>query len=98
MTAIYILVLSSSIFFWHHCTARLIGLRFRDIAMDIAPYFLAASVAIFAAWLAADSFANVYLRFAIKVVVTASVYAVILKITRSVIFNEVMTYLKRANH
>ena len=98
MTAIYIAVNGSSILFWHHCTARLIGLRHRDMIKDIAPYFLTVSVAIIVAWLAADSFANVYLRFAIKVVVTASVYAVILKITRSVIFNEVITYLKGASH
>lgn len=98
MTTIYILVFGGSILFWHYYTARLIDLSLRDMAIDIAPYLLAVSVAIFLAWLAADSFVNVYFRFAIKAIVTVSVYAAILKITRSVIFDEVLTYLKEANN
>ena len=97
MTTIYILVFGGSILFWHYYTARLIDLSLRDMAIDIAPYLLAVSVAIFLAWLAADSFVNIYLRFAIKTIVTVSIYAVILKITRSVIFDEVLIYLKKAN-
>ena len=98
MTAIYLAILCGSILFWHHCTAHLIGLRRRDMIRDIAPYFLATFVAIIVAWMTAASFSNIYLRFTIKVVVTASVYVVILKITRSVIFSEVMTYLKGMSH
>ena len=90
MTAIYILVFGGSILFWHHCTARLIDLSLRDMAIDIAPYLLAVSVA-------ANPFTNVYLRFAIKAIVTASVYVAILRITHSDIFDEALDFLKSAN-
>lgn len=97
MTTIYILVFGVSILFWHHCTARLIDLSLRDMVIDIAPYLLAVSVAIFLAWLAANPFTNVYLRFAIKTIVTASVYVAILKITHSDIFDEALVFLKSAD-
>ena len=78
-------------------TARLIDLSLRDMVIDIAPYLLAVSVAIFLAWLAANPFTNVYLRFAIKTIVTASVYVAILKITHSDIFDEALVFLKGAD-
>ena len=95
MTAIYILVFAISLIFWHYSTARLIDLSLRDMAIDVAPYLLAVFVAIFLAWLAANSFVDVYLRFVIKAIVTTIVYAVILRGIRSVIFAEITTYLRK---
>jgi len=94
MICVYIFVYYLSTLAFHHYASRIIGLRARDVIKDIFPYASATVIAIAVAWATSFSIDNIYIKFIIKISVTAIVYTSILWFSNSIILKESLQYLK----
>jgi O-antigen/teichoic acid export membrane protein len=86
------------ILIWQYFANKLIGIRLWQVLKDVMPYLLITSGCFFIAWLVTRNVQNVYLLFSLKIAVTAALYVLIMKYSRSTIFKESMAFLmKREN-
>ena len=93
MVMAYIGISFSSLLLWQRYVYQLIGLKIRDILKDILPYLGITVICLFIAWVATRNIQNIYGLFASKIVISAFLYIFVMKISRSVIFQESMEYL-----
>ena len=95
MACVYVGLYLLSTFAWQWYAQRLIGLRIKDVIMDLFPYIAATIIAIGIAWLFSMKIDNIYLKFIVKVLSTTIVYCSILWRANSVIFKESLHFLLR---
>lgn len=98
MIAGYILVYYLGLLFWQHCASKLIGLHLWDIIKDIAPYFLISVGCFFITWLMTQGIENIYLRLGSKILISVILYILVMKLSRSVIFEESIKFIQKRNH
>lgn len=89
----YILIYYMGIGIWQYFASRLIGLRLRDMLKDIFPYLATTAGCFFVAWMVSQGIENIYFRFVSKVTVSVILYILIMKISKSVIFHESVSFL-----
>jgi len=81
------------LFVWFRFVRREIGLRLRDMLLDIAPYILLATVLTFSAAYLFDGISNLYISLLVKVVFVATLYPLILWLAGSHILKESLRYI-----
>lgn len=80
---------------WHHFVRREIGYRFLHLLKDVLPYlFIAAGVMAISYWCTAEC-THIYVRFACKIFLAASLYLLVMWIGGSVTFKESIQYLRK---
>ena len=89
----YIGVSFAALLLWQRYVYKLTGLKLRDILKDILPYLGITVICLFIAWVATRNIQNIYGLFASKIVISAFLYIFVMKISRSVIFQESMEFL-----
>ena len=95
MVSIYVGIFFLSTFGWQYFANKLIGIRIKDVLKDIFPYIIASIISLAIAFATSKGVENLYLKFAVKVVVMIGIYSMILWLSNSVIFKESIGYLKR---
>ncbi|MDR1914016.1 MAG: lipopolysaccharide biosynthesis protein [Clostridiales bacterium] len=99
MLSAYVVCCFVGILIWHYFVNKLIGLRLWQVLRDVLPYLLITGGCFFVAWLVTLNVQNLYLLCGLKIVVTAALYILIMKYSRSTIFKESMAFLtKRKNN
>jgi O-antigen/teichoic acid export membrane protein len=93
MIIAYIVCNFMGILMWHYFANKLIRIRLLLVLKDILPYLTITAGCFFIAWLATQSFQNLYLRCALKIAVTATLYVLIMKYSRSAIFKESIEFI-----
>ncbi|MDR0413615.1 MAG: lipopolysaccharide biosynthesis protein [Dysgonamonadaceae bacterium] len=93
MVAGYLSVSIAGLLVWQYFVRQLIGLRLADILKDLLPYLLTTIACFFVAGLVAQAVRNVYALLAVKILVSAILYIVVMKVSRSVIFGESVEFL-----
>ncbi|MDR1860698.1 MAG: lipopolysaccharide biosynthesis protein [Bacteroidales bacterium] len=88
MLAVFIALYFVGLLVWHHHVYRLIGLRLRDVVKDIAPYLTITLFCFSVAWLLTRHIENLYLLLLAKILISATLYLLLLHLFKSVIFNE----------
>lgn len=81
------------LFVWEFFAYKAIGLSPAEVLADILPYILTSAVAMWAAVYVASFFINPLATAAIKIIVAAAVYSLILWRLDSVIFRECLNYV-----
>jgi len=82
--------------FFHYHIHKLIGLRLWDIIKDISPYLIITGISIlFALSVVRLIDYNFYLIFFVKMIIVAVIYVSIMAKSKSIIFQESVSYLKR---
>ena len=93
MVSAYVAVQVAWLLVWHYHAHREIGVRLGEVLRDIAPYLLLSLSLIALAHFITQPIANLYLRFAAKVVLVAAGYVGVLWGLKSVILREAADFL-----
>ena len=93
MVAAYVLAYLCWLLVWHCFASHLIGVRLYHVIRDILPYFLITLSALSCAWWVSFFSGNIYIRFALKIIVSAILYIGIMWGVKSVIFKECIGFL-----
>ena len=88
---------------WHIFAKRLIGIRYRDLFKDIAPFMLAsAGVMVITHYLTtllsnsiAPYIASPYILLPLRIAIAAALYYAVMKVARVKIMDECISYVKR---
>lgn len=95
MVAAYVIAYFLWLFAWHCFAHRLSGIRFLDLLKDITPYLVITAFALGCGWWCASFFESLYVRFVLKVLISALVYVLIMWRSGSMAFRESMGFLLR---
>jgi O-antigen/teichoic acid export membrane protein len=96
MVIAYILMFFAGLGIWQFYVYKLTGLRLRDVLKDILSYLFITLGCFFIAWLLTKSILNVYFLFVTKILISGFLYLAVMKISKSVIFQESMDFLLQA--
>lgn len=88
---------------WHIFAKRLIGIRYRDLFKDIAPFMLAsAGVMVITHYLTTllsnniiPYIASPYILLPLRIAIAAALYYAVMKLARVKIMDECISYVKR---
>ena len=90
----YIGVYYASFLYWQYFTRKHVPVRAFQIVKDIIPYLGASLIAIAIASFVLMHISNIYIIFALKIIVVAIIYAAILWIGGSTIFKDAIRYMR----
>jgi O-antigen/teichoic acid export membrane protein len=93
MIGVYIACYFIGIPVWHYFGNKLIGIRLRHVLKDVLPYLVITAGCIFVAWIVTRGIQNLYLLCGLKIGITAILYVLIMKYSRSTIFKESLKFL-----
>jgi O-antigen/teichoic acid export membrane protein len=93
MLTVYIMCYLGGILIWHYFVNKLIGIRLWQVLKDISPYLFITAGCFLVAWLASQLTQSMYLRIVLKIGVTATLYVLLMKYSRSTIFRESLLFL-----
>jgi O-antigen/teichoic acid export membrane protein len=93
MVVVYTGISFAALLLWQRFVYQLIGLRLRDILKDISPYLGITVICLFIAWISTKSIQNIYWLLVSKIAISAFLYIFVMKISRSVIFQESIEFL-----
>jgi O-antigen/teichoic acid export membrane protein len=91
----YIAIYIVGVLLWQYYAKKLIAFRFRDFIKDILPYFIISLGCIGITWIATINIKHIYTLITLKVAMTALLYIAIMKISNAIIFQELVSFLKR---
>ena len=89
----YIAVNFAGLFLWHYYTSKLIDLKLKDVAKDIFPYLTLSIICLLITWFLTKNIENIYLLISAKIVITAVIYIIVLRVFNSTILKESMEFL-----
>jgi len=95
MFAVYVIINILSLLFWHFHTNKLIDIKLWHVIKDIFPFALMTLISIGIAWFATKQIDNAYIRLAVKICITASIYIGISWGSKSIIVRECFDFLIR---
>jgi O-antigen/teichoic acid export membrane protein len=95
MVISYIMIYITGLLIWQYYAKKIISFRFIDFIKDIFPYFIISSGCIGVAWIATIGIENIYILLLLKVIITALLYITIMKLTNAVIFQELVSFVRR---
>lgn len=81
------------IFVWQRFAARYAGLRLIDMLADILPYFVAAGSVMTITWFVTAGVSNIYCALALKIVIAAGLYCLVMWGAGAVIFREAIQFI-----
>lgn len=93
MIQVYVLITVLSVFIWHYFAYKEIYISLWEVIKDISPYFFLTLVLVIAAAILTENIGNLYIKFVIKVLFVASLYAFVLWMFGSTIFKESIDYI-----
>ena len=95
MLGAYISVYFLGLLFWHYIASQLIGLHLIHIIKDILPYVLATFLSFFIAWFVTSQIEHVLVLLILKIVLSVIFYMIIMWLGNSIIFKEILEYLRK---
>ncbi|NDV81636.1 lipopolysaccharide biosynthesis protein [Bacteroides sp. 51] len=95
MLIVYVVANICWLFVWHFFVQREIRLNLFEALSDILPYALIAAGVMIATHYITEPIANIYIRFAAKISIAASLYIFLMWASRSVTFKESIQYLTK---
>jgi O-antigen/teichoic acid export membrane protein len=95
MLMVYLAVNFFGLFICHYYANKVIGLRFFNVLKDILPYLLITLGVYGIAYFFTAYIDNLYLRFALKLIIPIFLYTGIMILTKSVMFKESAEFLKQ---
>jgi O-antigen/teichoic acid export membrane protein len=93
MIGAYVACYFIGLLIWHYFANKLIRIRMWHVLKDILPYLFITAGCFFVAWLATRGIQNLYLLCALKIAITATLYILVMKYSRSAIFKESVEFL-----
>ncbi|MBP3259841.1 MAG: lipopolysaccharide biosynthesis protein [Prevotella sp.] len=93
MVTAYTVLMVSWTAVWQLLAHRLTGLRLRDVLKDILPFMLAAIGCTAAAYVGTADISQPVLSIALRIVITAVLYILVMKISGAKIFDECIQFL-----
>jgi len=81
------------LFVWHFFARRLVGYRLRHFIADIAPFALVAAVVMVATWMLTRTLSSPALLLALRIVIAAALYYVVLRLLHAKILDECVDFL-----
>jgi O-antigen/teichoic acid export membrane protein len=93
MVTIYTFCYFIGLGIWQYFVHRLLGIRLIHVIKDIFPYLAITIGCFFITWLITRNIANIYLLFASKIVISASLYILIMACSKSKIFKESLNFI-----
>ena len=89
----FVFVNFAGLVLWQYFAKKLIGVKYREILFkDILPFLSTTLLVLVVAYFCAFAIANIYLRFAVKIVVSAVLYIGIMHFSGSIIFKETVAF------
>ena len=82
-------------FVWYHFVSRLSGYRITEMLADTVPFLVAAAVIMLVTGWATSSISVLWLRLVLRMVVSASLYLVLMKMLRVKILDECICFVRR---
>lgn len=95
MTWFYVGLNIAWLLVWQWWARRLIGLRFREAAMDILPFFLFAATVMAAAWWITSGLEAGWLRMGLKIGIAVVLYVGLLWLSGAKILKESISYITK---
>ena len=92
----YVIVYYASFLYWQYFTRKHVPVRVFQIVKDILPYLGTSMISILIAAFVVMHISNIYIIFALKIIVVAIIYAAILWIGGSTIFRDAIKYMRHA--
>ncbi len=80
---------------WQWQARRLIGVRFRDVAADIAPFMFAAAAVMCATYFATSFTSECLVLLPLRIVIAAVLYFFVMKVAKVEILDECLRFAKR---
>lgn len=80
---------------WHYFVSKEIGYRLLDLGKDLLPYLFIAICTMAVTYICTTDCTNIYMRFAAKIGMAASVYTLVMWLSGSVTFKESIQYFKK---
>jgi O-antigen/teichoic acid export membrane protein len=93
MLITYVICYFGGLLIWHYFANKLIGIRLRQVLKDVTPYLLITAGCFIVAWFASQLAQSIYLRAVLKISVTAALYILVMKYSRSTVFRESVAFL-----
>ena len=91
----YISINISWLFVWHYFIWKEIHLTLWDALKDVVPFGIIAVSCMGAAYFLTRSIANLYLILTAKIAIAAGLYIIIMQLSKSATFKEVINYLSK---
>lgn len=79
---------------WQYFANKYIEIKLWELLKDILPYLFVSLTCFVVAWFVTRHIQNVYLLFILKVGISAFLYILVMKVTKSVIFSESIMFLR----
>ena len=80
---------------WQFIARRMVGIRFRDVLLDVCPFMLIALACVTVAWFATRGISSPVMSIASRIVVTATLYIGIMKLSGAKIFDDCVRFLMK---
>ena len=81
--------------FWHYFSNKIIGIRIREVFMDVLPFFISIIASILVAFFVTRSIDNLYLKVSLKIIITAALYSFVMWKSNAVIARESYNFFMR---
>ena len=94
MVAAYTFINIMWLFVWHFFVRRLIGYRLRLFLLDVLPFAVAALAVMTVVHFATQSIASLWLLLAVRVVLAAVLYYVVMRVAGAKILEECMAFIR----
>ena len=78
---------------WQFIARRMVGIRFRDVLLDVCPFMLIALACVTVAWFATRGISSPVMSIASRIIVTATLYIGIMKLSGAKIFDDCVRFL-----
>lgn len=82
-------------FVWYAFVRKVLAYRFKDLLLDTVPFLAITLVSLAGAYFASRLVGGLWLRMAVKIFVTAAVYIVLMKYSKSVTYSELIGFMKK---
>lgn len=92
--AAYILVYFVMFFIWNLFAYRLIGIKMSMVFKDVSPFLFVVLFSFSIAWLLTKDVENVYLLFFFKILISAVIYLLTMRLCGAVVYKESLSFLK----
>lgn len=93
MITIYVAINICWLASWQYFLNREIGLKWTELLADICPFILIACIAVAGGYFGSLMLDNIYVRLVGKILITAFIYLLIMKMTNAVVFKESMRFV-----
>jgi len=91
----YIIISIIGLLFWHYYAHKLTGLKFWHVIKDIFPFLITTIGCILITFFITRDIENTYLRFTLKILITAILYTTIMWYSNSKIVRECYSFIKQ---